>query len=308
MLISKILDVHDQHRHASGLAAVLGDSYLLRHSSIYRNVRRAVLDRGFEPSQAPPFPYFTLPFLALRDIHAKRVLPYCDNVTAVRRLVRSCPATARLRFDDVLDTGLARNYLFHESVHAIAHRIIHAMRGGPRGKPRGHDRRAIVALLVEESCANAAEAVLAASRRERAFIQLCRSNCYFGYHHPVHELIRLAGVETAFEVAWLGALHANFLFRDLPATEAWRRIRRVVRDPSLPSIERRKVVAAFRVGFTLSVKFRLSTTAIYLRYLGFRKDIIRLLDFDFMPYVVDGGALEPVVHEMAAILTREQSG
>ncbi len=146
MKLFRLLEQHDHWCPEGSFSEILGDGFLLEHNRLYRTIRKATLERGFILTSEFNPAYLALPLAQLESLIEKKKVPLFDNVTALREIESQIPQTSL--WDEVVD-NLKRNYVFHESCHAIFRT--------ESGKvfPNSMDGELrIVKILLEESFAN----------------------------------------------------------------------------------------------------------------------------------------------------------
>lgn len=207
MKLFRLLEQHNRWCPKGSVLEVLGDGFFLEHNSLYRATRRAAIDRGFIFTSEFNPAYLALPLAQLESLMVKKKLPFFDNVTVVREIERQIPRSSL--WDEVVD-NLNRNYIFHESCHAVfraesAKIFPKALEGEPR----------VVHMLLEESFANTCEFLGIAEAEDashRIFYELNSYVLMFDYRSLMKDLIRELGFEMIFRCMLLCYLHANFLF------------------------------------------------------------------------------------------------
>ena len=120
--ILRLLELHSQNLDENALIQNLGDAYLLKHNSIFRNVRLGALTAGYSYCSEPSDDFQAFPFSQLESILQKKSIPFFKNVGVLEKL--TCKLKDQFFWDDVSDS-LKRNYVFHESCHAVARIEIH---------------------------------------------------------------------------------------------------------------------------------------------------------------------------------------
>lgn len=117
------------HRRASNRCALsdnLGDGYLYAKNAIYRRIRDVALAAGYRFTRRDVRGYLGFPLLSLDAILDTRKIPYRPNVAALEQVENCRPLFfSQEQFNHLRPV---RNYLLHESAHAIAY---HAFMGNP---------------------------------------------------------------------------------------------------------------------------------------------------------------------------------
>lgn len=203
--ISKLLELHSSEK--SGLEKSLGDSYLLKHNRIFRNIRNASLEAGFSYSHHNTSDYLALSLSQLENILASKVIPYFDNISALTKLEKEHP---HVGFWDDIYENLRRNFHFHESCHAVARSL-------QITEFKNLDDT-ILLRLIEESYANTCEmlAVLDCNKAsECIFYEVNSYTALFELKELITSLSDSLGLEKLFNIVMFGYLHSNHLHNSL---------------------------------------------------------------------------------------------
>ena len=147
MKLCRLLEIHELHRAPLSLDDNLGDGALYQTNSIYRHIRDASVKAGYKFSSDKNNFYDALPLSQLDQILTKKIIPYTDNVSVLRNIEKSQP---RITEWPDLQFHLKRNFIFHESCHAVARSC------RPEAFPVGAAYQ-VLQMLFEESYANACE-------------------------------------------------------------------------------------------------------------------------------------------------------
>jgi hypothetical protein len=284
MKIAKLLELHRQNNAQQGLAKNWGDGFLLNHNRIYRNIRKSAAANGYHFSDAANANYQALPFSQLENILSKKIIPYFDNVTILDQLVKQVPGSS---WED-LSGGLKKNYIFHESCHAVARSAALEILKIPVA-PFGVEslRQRTLQILLEESFANTCELIAVVDAQDAAHRIFYEWNSYtslFEERSNIKQLMAEVGGEIVFRFLHLCYLHANFLVVKLDQkqfdqciTIATGRSRKVLEAKHVKGLK-----ALAKIGFTLDLEFRTVTTRFHLQLNGFKIDQAKLLEFDFL--------------------------
>lgn len=205
MKISKLLELHSIDN--AGLENSFGDSYLLKHNRIYRNIRQACLDAGFSFSHKSTEDYLALSLSQLENILNTKCIPYFDNVSALQKLETQHPHVGT--WNDIFE-NLRRNFHFHESCHAVARSLQIS-----EFKNLDDD---ILLRLIEESYANTCEmlAVVDSEKTgDRIFFEINSYTALFELKELIEHLVATLGFEKLFSAVMLGYLHSNHLHNNL---------------------------------------------------------------------------------------------
>jgi hypothetical protein len=288
VMLSRLLELHDDAVWPQGVSRSLGDSLLCERSAIHRRVRERLLAQGYTLSNASTETsglYDCMPLLALESVLTRRVIPYRDNVTALRRVVASQPDT-RLPVPFLVNE-LAKNYLLHESCHCLAH---DALFGSDRLRDcaQAEPIEFVLRMTLAEAFAVATE-FMAAAQRDPAvalFGALSSYTCFTESHRSV--------VATAVEhLGWTGAfkaaIYGSFLAQLLLPGEAAVGVAELalagcgIAEGS--DAYRRAFLPLFEEANALAPGFRTVTAPTFLAYLGMKESF---LEREFREQVLAG--------------------
>lgn len=299
-------------RHAGtphALPVNVGDAYLCKHNFVYRHIRAAAVARGFGYTTRPPFWYEVLPLLSLQEIYRTRLIPYRDTRRALRDLERAHPGLFTL--EELRSVDFRRNYVMHESVHAVVHTLLSAAPAPAPADERERIQLDILDRVIGESMANTAETLGNAPCDEAVHRELYALNTFMPLQPAVRaRLLRVLdalGFEGTCKLVFFGYLFSNFLYRELPARQLARALAPYVALPAEPG-PRRAALQLCRRGFELSERFRLVTMSTTLKLARHRGDVFELLGFDFMQLLARSEARRRVIDECARWLERGLRG
>jgi hypothetical protein len=119
--VRSLVELHDGATAAkASLADNLFDAVLYERNGVYRRLRDACLLAGTTFSSMHndlTHDYRSYPLLSLPTILEKNVVPYVDNVSPLRRVLRRRPELAvELSF---MTEHFQRNHVFHEGLHCL---------------------------------------------------------------------------------------------------------------------------------------------------------------------------------------------
>ncbi|MBC7371570.1 MAG: hypothetical protein H7326_08400 [Bdellovibrionaceae bacterium] len=269
MKISKLLELHVQNSDAHSLTTNFGDGYLLKNNRIYRNIRTLAVQNGYTYSDKPDRDYASLPFSQLERILDTRKVPFTDNVTVLENLARRHPF---LQWEDLSD-GLKKNYVFHESCHAV-------IRSADDGAALTDERKLAFKMLLEESFANVCELIAVIDAQDAAHRVFYEANSYTALFSDRSNFQRACdeiGEGMVFQFLWIAYLHSNFL--KVPDERAWQRMLGLTKAPAS---QVRTLKAIAKIAFTLDLNFRTKTTQLHLQLSGLETPLDKLINFDFL--------------------------
>ncbi len=149
--LASLIKLHDGYTSEKSLPRNLGDGFLYSRNMFFSVVRDWATETGLQfSSEASPIwqQYQALAFFSLQDIFDQQVVPYVDNVTVFKNVLKRDPSLAvPLRF--ITDT-LKKNYILHESAHYVAYRRLMQWRGLDGAPPS--DKEWFVAYCLLSEC------------------------------------------------------------------------------------------------------------------------------------------------------------
>ena len=294
-----LLELHDEHTSRKAIPRALGDAYFYTRNPVFKSIRDAALRTGFAYSADDAAQCYGWPLMSLDTALRKRRVPFVDNVFHLRELERRRPRHFLLA--DLRAYGPARNPLLHESAHCLAFDALEYELG-----PARPTRLKLTKILLSEAYALATEKVSGLFVSESpSELLLHRLNTHVFYtprpRDPVRALYAREGLPSAFRATMASYLYAGFLYRelgdrDLDSILGFAGISRRASAANVESI--------FEETFEVGSDFRHGITSNYLRAHGYSKDLLKLVDFDPLPYVQGKAALHKSVEGLVAIASR----
>ncbi len=307
MKLNQLLQSHGAFEQAEGLPGNLGDGYLLTHNRIYKNIRKAAKDLHYKFVDQPDNFYQALPLSQLDNLMAKKTIPYTDNVSVLEHLETTAPG--RFYWDDVTD-NLKKNYLFHESCHAVAKDLTRQFKN--EKDPADDLANRILSILLEESFANTCELLGVAEAKDqthRIFYEQNSYICMFSDRTLIHSALLEIGDTRVFMFFVLAYLHSNFLHQSLDE-HALARILILLQKSSNPTSTRplepkqiKALKALGKIAFQLNPRFREVTTGFYLRLNGINGNLKTILNFDFLHLIESKEGSQKLLAAMAGLAT-----
>ncbi len=288
MKLKDLLTAHGNQKDSTALNDNLGDAYLMNHNWVYRQVREQALILGLRFTSNRFHDYDALSLTQLPKILKEKTIPYCDNVRPLREIEKQAPGV--FSWSEV--PPLRANYLLHETAHVIVHQLRIKFLGKD-SKQRGQksDEQRVLSVLIEEAFANACESLANADALEGVHDEFLYKNSYVMEKAPARKLIREAiqryGRRFTFRMLFFSFLHANFVRTQMDGIDFERVLKiasqknEVTRLSSKDTLFLKKL---FKVGFDLDPAFTLFTNAFCIRLMGVKRDLMDLLQFDFMSY------------------------
>lgn len=273
MKISRLLELHSQCKPQYSLPNCFGDGFLIQNNPIYKAVRVATINANFTFTTEVTNDYLVLPLSQLDEVLRNKKIPYFENVSVLNQIEKKIPNTTL--WDEVSD-NLKRNFLFHESCHAVSRTIADRIFLGDLDQQKN-----VLKLMLEESYSNTCElfgVVDVDQPAHRLFYEM--SSYIYVYEDRVHlkDLINEIGRESSLKMMMMFYLHSNFQFESIDE----RALSRILKLLAIESKEAKKIKkfrTISRIAFQLNPRFREVTSGFYLRLNGYEAN---LAAFDFM--------------------------
>lgn len=289
MKISGLIDIHQKNLSKESLVNNLGDGFLISKNSIYRKIRTEAVKKGFSFTEGDSSSFHALPLTQLENILEQKKIPYVDNVTVLKHVLKKAPDVG---WHD-LAGGLKKNYIFHESCHAVARDVF-----------KNHTRlekNLLIQILIEESFANSCELVAMVDVQDQAHRIFYEQNSYTWLPEVISILknaITHVGAEKTFKFVLLCYLYSNFLRHSLSEKD----LRLVLDFCELSDLDNQKIKvlrSLAKVPFTLDYEFRTLTTGLHLKMLKIR---VNLPDYDFMNELASEPEYKTCIQKLAHTL------
>ena len=262
MKVSKLLEQHfldaDSEGDEIGLSRNFGDTYLCCKNTVFRNIRKETLRLGYSFNYEQNNDYVALPLSQLAVILTSRKIPYIDNVSVLESIEAQIPDLAN--WTDIRD-NLKKNFVFHESCHAVAREIA-----------VGADK--ILDMLIEESFANTCELLAVVDAEQNAHKIFFEWNSYSALHEARTNLknaMEEIGRTAFFKFIFFGYLHSNYMQSGIDEIQ-FARIARLVPEVKLTSKQLKTLRALLKICFTLDFDFKEVTTGFYMKLRGVDAD------------------------------------
>ena len=286
MKICRLLELDNQAKSSQGLTLNFGDHFLVKNNTLYRAVRAGAIACGFEYTLDVSGMYLALPLSQLDPFLREKKIPYYDNVTVLIDVEKKIPNTTV--WDEVSD-NLKRNYVFHESCHAIS-----KSESDHIFKDELSTDQKVTKILLEESFSNACELMAVIDADQPAHRIFFEANSYINMYEDrvyLKELVSQFGFPLVFKFMLMCYLHSNFLGERLE-DKPFERILRLLqsKDAQIFDFKKdpktmKKLRSISKISFLLNPRFRQVTTGFYLRLCGFKSVGAAILNFDFLNLV-----------------------
>ena len=294
MKLSRLLSIHSEHQDELSLVGNFGDGVLCQTNQIYRSIREKAIKAEYQFSAKQNNFYEALPLSQLEEVLKLKKIPYTDNVSVLLDIEKRFPQVSE--WEDI-QMHLKRNYLFHESCHAVARSL----------KPREAipaDSGRVFQMLLEESFANTCELLAAGDAKETAqkiFYEINSYSSLFEDCAKLNIIRKELGFEFLVKFLILVYLFSNYLFGSLTENQLQRII--ILAQGQKPNSLKPKDLKSLRwasqICFTLDESFKLVTTKFYLRLNGIKAETTRHLTFDFLSYFEKEAHLQDYLSKLA---------
>ncbi len=270
--LNRLIEAHHLFRSNLRVEKNFGDSYLLEKNRLYLQIRKGALENGFRYSNEGNEAYSALPLSQLENILKTKNIPYLDNLS----VLESLPLKGEVFWNDICD-NLKKNYLFHESCHALARSLFEMTIkvSSPEEK--------ILQILLEESFANTCELVAIVDAEDpihRIFYQCNSYTFLFEERTNFKRAFTEIGETPVFKFLLISYLQANFLKNEMSVKDLERTMKLAFGKTLTDSQQLKTLKYLAKITFTLDQRFREITTGFHLRLCGFQKPLSELLNFD----------------------------
>lgn len=294
MKLANLLQKHSEAIAQSALSQNLGDSFLLTHNTIYKQIRLKALDLGFRYSTEVSEDYTAFPMGQLENILQEKIIPYVNNVTPLQKLNKKTASS--LEWNHVVD-NLKPNYLFHESCHAVSRSFV------PKIKSNKFKSQ-LTTTLIEESFANTCEFFAISEAHDQVHRIFLEVNSYFTIFEDrslLKKIIEQNGKASVFKFMLLCYLHSNFLNEKLEDKD----FKRIIELAHLESQAEIKILKSLaKNAFALNPRFRYTTTEMYMRLNGVTQSVTEVVDFDYLQLIKDDKNLSGLVAELSLFIDK----
>ncbi len=294
MKIAKLLQLHSAAAAANSLADNFGDGFLCQNNRIFSNIRKHNILNSYRFSTERNDFYLSLPLSQLENILTSKCVPYSDNVSVLQSLESKYPAVTD--WDDIVD-NLKRNFLFHESCHAVA-------RSEASLSDTASQKSQVLQMLLEESYANTCEllgVIDAVETGHQIFYEINSYTSLFDQRAHIKNALQEVGAQRLFLFIMLNYLHSNFLYDKLLEVE----ISRIFKLADIEISNNKKLKHLSQICFTLDERFKYKTTSFYMRLHGLKMTKGDLLKFDFMAIIENNKEVQSYLNRIAAIAVSE---
>lgn len=258
----------------TGIPAVLGDSYLYVKNPICRDIRDKAIAFSYSFSDQDCGlwrDYQVLPLVTLPHILTSRMIPFIDNISILARLMEN--KTDLAVPPHFLLTALKKNYLLHESGHAVSYAILERQNGSLLDGWSEGERFVVEAFLCE-SFANTMEKIASAMAWDKMHALFFTLNSYIIYNREhierVRDALRVFGAKAVFALGFVLFYASNTSRGTAIAFDRDRALETLVKNRYLPSVQDADALCnqLMGSGFTVNPDFRDETTPLYFEICG----------------------------------------
>ncbi len=304
MKVSRLLEQHRKFQK-QGLADNLGDGFLIENNRVFRNIRVAAKELGFQFSSEPDAAYETFPLLQLDRLLKNKKFPYSNNVAGFDDL--SAVQLEALSWQD-LDGNLKKNFIFHEACHGVVRDLLKKNLNSlqPISDLRS-EREFTLRMLLEESSSNACElfgCLEVADPAHRIFYEMNSYVCEFENRTNLKNAVEELSAGVLIRFMLLSYLSANFLRPGISDRE-FQEMLRLSGAKDLNPKQLKTIRALGKLAFNLNERFRIQTTSFHLRLAGIKTSTQELFDFDFLSSLKNEKGLNNFLSDFVEMLAGE---
>jgi hypothetical protein len=274
--IASLMKLHDGYSTENSLKHNLGDGFLCSRNAFFSAIRDWAIDQGmlFSTEASPLWQqYQALPFFSLQDIFEQSVVPYLDNVSVFRNVLKRDPAlTLPLQF--ILDS-LKKNYILHESSHYVAYMALNNEKHTD-GAPVSDNEWFVTYCLLSECMARIIERFAIFHSDSDFHSVLLQFNCYTKVSTKSQEIYdKAAALATAPQLFYLGlmmALWSNVTPDPIPPETRAYFFDAAFGKAEAQAKESEEMIEFAKMMSSLSPEFREYTTRSYFRLYGCERE------------------------------------
>lgn len=300
MKITRLLERHSEFTDSNSLPKNFGDGFLLKQNRIFRNIRLHAIESGFKFTDQPWTDFQALPLSQLEHILSKKLIPYTDNVTILKKLAHDLKD--ELTWDDISD-GYKRNFVFHESCHALARAEASRILNSKNSLSTVLDQqRMCLQILLEESFANTCEllaGVEAGDPTHKIFYEMSSYTTLFESRPFLKSAIAAFGYLPLMVFFMTAYLHSNFLKAQMSEKHFERTLRLAGINSKIDTKAIKNLKMLSKIPFTLDLRFRTVTTGLHLRLSRLNYPTHQLLEFDFLSAIESDSKILEFIHIIA---------
>ncbi len=302
MKLKRFLQLNQKFSPKNTLKQNLGDGFLITHNPVFNRIRKVALKEGFRFSSDRFHDFSVLPLTQLPAILAKKIVPYHDNVSPLLAIEAQMPNS----YDLAEVPPLLSNYVMHESAHGIAR----SLRNRLVGKNLKKQDALVLAILLEESFANACESLANLFSDSPLHNEFLFRNCYMIEDEATRKVLRtsrdIVGVVPTFKLLVLSFLHANYLRERLSGEDLIRTLRLALKD-RMPErqLNQRQLGVLKRVvetGLDLDPEFTRNTNAFCLRLMGVKGKFPACLAGDFLGQLESNAKFQKLLEAFSEVI------
>lgn len=298
MKLTQLLKIHTEYLNPESLNTNLGDGYLYKNNSIYRNIRQLIQSKKINLSHQPNLAYQALPLAELQNILTEKTIPYFDNVTYLNLLDQK--RRDIFYWDEVVDQ-VKKNNLLHESCHAVFHDEILNL-------PATNETLKMLNMLLEESLANTCELLSIKdvhNATHRIFHEMNSYNSVYEERGRLNQILDQTSGSFLFKFTFLSYLCSNYLLSEVTEKQLDQMFKLCLKNEKSAKTEqalkehRRNIRAILKITFALNPRFREVTTAFYAKLNNINTPLNTLLKFDFLEHLNNEPQILNLIHSMS---------
>lgn len=269
MKLQKLMEIHLHETSPKSLEKNWGDGYLLNHNRIYKNIRELTLESRYQFDSNPSVEFLVFPFSQLETLLSSQKIPYLSNASVLQSILDQ--SNQQAVWEELTD-GFRRNYLFHESSHAVARSF---------GISYFPEAEKLIQVLLEESFANTCElmgVIDAEDYIHQHFYELNSYTFLFEARKYLIQASQFLGEVALFQLLMICYFYSNALKKSLNQKELDLIFSTLFSSDfnELSQVQKKNLKALCHIPFTLDLRFRTHTTGLYLKLTGLRMDSAQL--------------------------------
>jgi hypothetical protein len=281
LTVHEILELHHSVNNTSVLAKSIGDGFLFANNSLYRNIRKDYLKRGFTLTTEDFCHYVSMPFLSLDEILKQKKVPYFDNVTPIEFIEKTHPKL--FKCEEIIKPKT--NHVLHESSHCLAEEYLKSVNTNVQHLSR--EQNITLKMIMAEAFANAVESVCNSWNTTAQLRLFYEMNSYIIHYKKINqaltETIDLIGLKNTFALVYLSYFVSNCLQNEISQSNLNKLVSSYFEPQVTELILKNKCATRlFNHAFELSMDFRLQTTGFYCQMRGLKADIFQLVNIDLV--------------------------
>ncbi len=281
LTVFEILKLDQASSSSQTLQKALGDSFLFKNNSLYKNIRIEYLKQGYSFTTEDFCHYVTMPFLSLPEILKYKKVPYFDNTTPLQLIEKAHPQ--KFKCEEIIKPKT--NHVLHESSHCLAEEYLKKITF--KIDFLSKEQNLTLQMIMAESFANTVESVCNywnVTAEQRLLFEM---NSYIIHYKKISqalkETIEMIGFKNTFALIYISYLCSNCLLNEISQNQFAKLVQSFFdQNTSEIILKNKSCLKIFIHAFELSMDFRLQTTGFYCQMAGLKADLFKLVDIDLV--------------------------